>query len=260
MGAVQNRLVQDRTTGNFSESQAQSRLVDLFVSNYRIRLANSPELRNEAFRLRYKVYCEEQSFEPADKFVNRMESDSFDCHSDHFLIQELGTYRYVGTVRLVHSSANGGRKEIPIGKYCSHAFYEPDHLAELAYGSYAEISRLAVTSCSRINLLDTLSGKQSHSQAGRLSYSVASVALAYCALARFQLSEELEKAYTMMEPRLAVLLSRMGIKFTRVGRPIEYHGVRAPYLCSKNDSNFGFKPDQRMFFNEVYESVKQQLV
>ncbi|PID43540.1 MAG: hypothetical protein CSB48_05610 [Proteobacteria bacterium] len=257
MGILQSQIIQDKAIGVLPESQARSQLVDLFVSNYRVRLANSVELMEEAFRLRYKVYCEERAFESGDNFLNRMESDSFDSHSEHFLIQELATGRYVGTVRLVHSCLNGESVETPISKYCSHAFYNADQFKNLDH-RYVEISRFAVTSCSRINLLDTLSGRFSNGQVGRLGYSVASVALAYCCLARFQLIEGLDVAYSMMEPRLAVLLSRMGIKSARVGRPVEYHGTRAPYVWNKQVETTHFNSDQLAFFNTVCHSLQHQ--
>lgn len=42
----------------------------------------------------------------------------------------------------------------------------------------------------------------------------------------------IKHVYVMMEPRLASSMKFVGIKFIQIGKPIEYHGLRAPYYIN----------------------------
>ncbi len=257
MTVAQARFIQRDTIGVVERHSQRCSLVDIFKANYSLQLANTPELLREVYRLRYKVYCQDNAFEPADKFSDRLEKDGFDRHSEHFLVTEKTSGRCVGTVRLILSQTDFGIHETPLQLFCSGALFHHGQITSLAPGQYAEISRLAVCSGSRLSLMETLSGKLSQQQVARLSYSVVSVALAYCCVARFQGSASLTHGFTMMEPRLAVLLSRMGIRFDRVGRPMEYHGIRAPYLWQRAADNLSFSEDQLRLYEMIESSINE---
>ena len=75
------------------------------MNSIRVCLADTDELRNQAYHLRYTIYTSEvPSFATAD-FPNEMEIDMYDEHSVH--IVALSGEEVVGTLRLVCDSHNG---------------------------------------------------------------------------------------------------------------------------------------------------------
>ena len=63
---------------------------EAFYSNYNrtfsIVEANTDELRETCFKLRYEVYCIENDFEDPTRNPNQMERDTYDIDAVHFLM------------------------------------------------------------------------------------------------------------------------------------------------------------------------------
>lgn len=232
--------------------RARISLVDSFCGRYKIVPANTHQLRDECFALRYRVYCEEYSFESRDDYPDRREQDSFDEYSDHFLIQEKYTGEYTGTVRLIKSADGGEQTILPVEKYCLHAFNSSISPEYYESGSYAEISRLAVKRPTPTKAF----GAVTSLVRAEFGYSLCTLALSYCCLAQFCLSDELDHCFTMMEPRLAGLLSRLGIKFESVGDLIDYHGSRAPFYWKKGETHLSLSAEKWDFLEFVKDSIK----
>ncbi|MCP5209233.1 MAG: PEP-CTERM/exosortase system-associated acyltransferase [Hahellaceae bacterium] len=233
------------------KKQSRIDFIEAFDSRYSIVKASTEHLKNECYSLRYKIYCEERSFESSENFPEKKEIDAFDAHSDHFLIQDKHSGEYTGTVRLINSTDGAQKAVLPIERYCSHAFsgeVAPDNFSA---GSYAEISRLAVTRPTAI--LDK--SKITSLVRAEFGYSLCTLALSYCCLARFTLPDELNHCFTMMEPRLATLLTRLGIKFQSVGNIIDYHGERAPFYWHNSDQYLALSPEKMDFLQFVKSSV-----
>jgi N-acyl amino acid synthase of PEP-CTERM/exosortase system len=68
---------------------------------FRVVLAETPELRATAFRVRYHVYCLEFGYEPEDRFPDRQEFDEFDETSLHALVLHRTSGETSACVRLV---------------------------------------------------------------------------------------------------------------------------------------------------------------
>ena len=61
------------------------RILEAFNQYFEMIPANTDELRQEVYKLRYQVYCLEHKFlEPS---AEGMEYDEYDAHSCHYLIQ-----------------------------------------------------------------------------------------------------------------------------------------------------------------------------
>ena len=58
-------------------------LADNFKQFFDVDFAVSREQKNAVYGVRYRVYCEEHKYEPADRFPNHMEQDEFDEKSLH---------------------------------------------------------------------------------------------------------------------------------------------------------------------------------
>lgn len=67
---------------------------------YRVRLAETPEDRENAFRLRFLVFNVELGEGPESAYRDGYECDEFDEVCDHLLVEHLGTRQIVGTYRL----------------------------------------------------------------------------------------------------------------------------------------------------------------
>ena len=62
-------------------------------------VANTGELKEEVYKIRHNVYCEELGFEPLRP--DQMEMDEFDAFAQYCLIKHIGSDAFAGTVRLV---------------------------------------------------------------------------------------------------------------------------------------------------------------
>src|SRR5438132_11577443 len=67
----------------------------------RIVHADTSALRRSCYALRYKVYCVENNFLDAENHQDEIESDEYDVHSVHVLLQHVSSGTFVGTARLV---------------------------------------------------------------------------------------------------------------------------------------------------------------
>ena len=210
------------------------------------KVSDDDRLRT-VYRLRYKVYCEEWGFERPEDYPDGLETDIFDKQSVHFLV-ENGTRRLVGTIRLILSSPEG----FPLEKYCELDI----NINELPRESLAEISRLAISKEFRRRAEDRFiygpeeerrnigSLNNSHGKFRRRSgdgdktekpfherrMKHEAVASLYKAVYLESKRRQITHWYAVMTKGLYILLSRLGIDFHAIGEPVDYHGIRTPYV------------------------------
>jgi len=120
-------------------------LVTPYQEFFKLVPANTDELREEVYRIRYNVYCAELGWEDASRFPNGLETDDYDDLSRHCLLLHRGTNSYAGCVRLVKANPNTSHPSIPLQEHCSDTL-DPKILDidSLPRGSFGEISRLAI--------------------------------------------------------------------------------------------------------------------
>jgi len=223
-----------------------------------IRVSDEKELE-KLYKLRYKVYCEEWGFEKPEKYPDRQETDEFDKHAVHFAAID-DSDKVVGTVRLILFSSDG----FPLEKHC-----DIDSSAEGVSGEdMAEISRLVISKAYRKRTEDKYiygpdeerriiggydrynystnnnyrrsndrygNGRQSN---GRLRNEMAAekrnrhelVTSLYKAVYHESKRRRLTHWYAVMTKGLVLLLNRYGIRFRAIADPVDYHGIRTPYL------------------------------
>src|ERR1035438_1200008 len=85
-----------------------------FDTYFRIFSADTPELIETSFALRYQVYCLERQFEDPAKHADLQEKDEFDRHSVHSLIFYRLRDEAIGTVRVI--LADPEFEKLPIQK------------------------------------------------------------------------------------------------------------------------------------------------
>src|SRR5699024_10093624 len=85
----------------FSLASTGIRLIDVFSNYFEIIPANTPQLLDAVYQLRYQVYCVETGFEDPKLYPQQLEMDEFDRYSVHSLLRHRQTGIYAGTVRLL---------------------------------------------------------------------------------------------------------------------------------------------------------------
>ncbi|WP_189406181.1 PEP-CTERM/exosortase system-associated acyltransferase [Alteromonas halophila] len=223
-------------------------------------LAENDALRDEAYRIRHKVYCEELSFEPERE--DRLELDEFDAFSLHSLIKHYTSGNYAGTVRIVRPQEEG--QQLPIEKYCLSSITD-DKLnpANFARHQVCEVSRLAVPKEFRRRQTDQYSGaatgvinQSTYSETELRCFPFIAIGL-YFSAAAIIVNKEIDHSYVMMEPRLARSMGFVGIKFKQIGPVVEYHGKRAPYYINPGMLYENLSPSFRVMLKRIEESLER---
>lgn len=122
-----------------------SKLYESFLEHYEIVIADTTELLENVFRMRYQVLCIEKrlpGFDPSH-YIDGLEKDSYDNHSSHVLIKFRPTDQFVGTVRLILFDQLNPEKLLPIE---SHAKLDPKlcDMNKLLRKQTAEVSRFII--------------------------------------------------------------------------------------------------------------------
>lgn len=226
-----------------------------FPDFYQARVASVQEHRNETFRLRHKVYCEELRYEPPRP--NKLEYDQFDHRAIHCAIKHTDSDTLAGTVRLITSAAP--EQLLPVECYFANSFTN----AALAPANFprrniCEISRLAVPKDIRhsqvIEATDEYSGLTSVQGQCRKLVSVALYLLATLMCVR----DERYHAYVMIEPSLARILKRVGIHFVQIAEAIDFNGKRAPYYLDMRTTRATLKSDYLKLRSALDEQLFEQ--
>jgi N-acyl amino acid synthase of PEP-CTERM/exosortase system len=193
--------------------------------------ADTPELLDEAYALRYQVYCVEHAFEDPARQIGEREIDRYDKHSVHSVLIAKATGRVVGCVRLILPWRGAGAS-LPIRKLLS----DSDRARLDAFGTdrTAEISRYAISKMYRRRpgeglYPDVGDDEPPPNELRRLAPHMSLGLLR--GVARVAASHGIETVCAAMAPPLLRLLERFGLSFERLGPSIEYHGPRQPCVA-----------------------------
>ena len=203
----------------------KQKTVDMYRNCLSVVCANSEDMLDIAFRLRFQVYCLERGFENAAGYPDGREQDSDDSRSLHSLLLDRATGSAVGTVRLI--LPRHGR-DLPVFRLIGAS---ERHRTGLPLETTAEVSRFAVAKAFRRQLEEGWSkgpGRAPISGGGRgpaLQLLTFGLIQAVVMMGAFG---EITHIVAMMEPALLRLLRRLGIAFHSLGDPIEHHGLRQP--------------------------------
>jgi len=222
-------------------------------------IAQDDALREEVYKIRHNVYCEELGFEPVKE--SGLELDEFDAFSLHCLIQHVSSQNFAGTVRIVRPTEP--HQQLPIEKYCLNSITHDElNPANFAREDVCEVSRLAVPKAFRRRQMDNHDGaavgiinQQTYSETELRCFPFIAVGL-YFAAAGMALEHQIKHAYVMMEPRLARSMGFVGIKFQQIGPVVDYHGKRAPYYINQELLKTSLSPS----FAKMLADVRQGLV
>jgi N-acyl amino acid synthase of PEP-CTERM/exosortase system len=203
-----------------------------FSKYFRATPALTEELRCAVFGIRHAVYCEELRYEPVR--ATGLESDDYDAHAVHCLLQSVRNGAFVGCVRLILAQAGGSTCTLPFERLCGptldRTVVDP---AQLDRTRIAEVSRLAVIAQYRRRkgeqkvALPIAESDFGTPDQPRFPYIAAGLYLAMIAQARHH---GIETLFMLTERRLTRQLSRLGVNLRVIGAPIQHRGVRHPSM------------------------------
>jgi N-acyl amino acid synthase of PEP-CTERM/exosortase system len=196
-----------------------TKFFDTYNCWFNVIPANTPELREKAYRLRYQVYCCENQYEHPNEHPLQMETDEYDCRSIHSLVIDRTTGESTGTVRLILPDTKSPGTGLPIEQTCNHSLPE-----NIRRDSTAEISRFAISKKMRKKIGEDCPKDLKCAIALGLMREIVQISM------RNAITDWL----AVMEPSLLRLLCRFGIYFTPIGPLVEYHGVRQPCHADSN--------------------------
>lgn len=207
------------------------KLSNSFLDTYEIVDADTAELRERSYRLRYQVYCVENAFEDPAENSGGVESDEYDDFSVHALVMHRPSGMAAGTVRLIlpgapldpplpflasgdHAATDNNPSPFPI-----------EQTAEISrFGISKKFRRAAGLSRAQTNL--AVSGATTApSYSGDADVVTVALIRAFIGLAA---RNEVQYFCAMMEKALLRRVARLGIYFDKVGDEVEFHGRRQP--------------------------------
>lgn len=222
-----------------------SDLYEKFRQNFEIVDADTAELREHVFRLRYQILCVEKRLPDFDSVncPNQMEKDNYDEHSAHILLRCRASNEFIGTVRLILNDASQPKKKLPI-----ELFGHPDRtlcdIQSLPKNQTAEISRLLVTTQfdrrkedrrKQETRNDGNRRNEDERRAGDRRASLDVVLMMAAGVMRMSAKYQIENWLSVMDPALNRLLSFYGLELTPIGPLINYHGLRRPYFVKVSE-------------------------
>lgn len=209
-----------------------------FVGSYHqhfdVVRADTPTLLDLCYRLRYQVYCLENSFEDPARYPNKREIDDDDDRSVHTLLIYRATGAAAGTARLILPQPDAGRV-LPIQRSLRSeetALFRVFPLLQIG-----EISRFAISKEFRRRHTDGRYGDTAfpYPPANLVSSERRLIPHITFGLMRGLLricrDYQISILAAVMEPSLLRILARLGLDFERLGPLVEHHGRRQPCIA-----------------------------
>ena len=229
-----------------------------FRKYFEILPAITDDLRDEVYRVRHEVYCEELHFEP--ERPDRRETDAFDAQSIHCLLRTstLPT-QPVGCTRLVLTHSGERDRPLPFEIACAdtldRTIVDP---AKLPRERIGEVSRLAVRANYRRRRGEKQDPAPIHDEdfgstrQPRFPYVPIGLYLGAVALAA---RSGVDTLFVLTEPRLACHFAKLGVDIRQIGGPIEHRGTRVPSMMDVpsiiKNMRFLVKPIWRVIHEEI---------
>ncbi|SOD40549.1 PEP-CTERM/exosortase system-associated acyltransferase [Nitrosovibrio sp. Nv4] len=234
-------------------------LGNAFKQYFEIVPAFSNALKNEVYRIRHEVYCEDLKFEPAR--ANGQETDEHDANSLHLLMRSVKTSEFVGCTRIIRPSPDNPDQPLPFETTCASTLdrtvIDP---ATLPRDCIAEVSRLAVIAGYRrrkgeansavgISNEDFGTPKQA-----RFPFIPIGLYLGTTELARLA---GIETVFVLTEERLANHFGKLGFSLQHIGSPIEHHGRRIPSVMSVSSTIDNMRTNLRPLYQTIAADIKR---
>ncbi|MBI4847320.1 MAG: GNAT family N-acetyltransferase [Nitrospirae bacterium] len=253
--------------------------------SFAVKIVSAEKELTDIYRLRYKVYCLEWGFEKPEDHLSGILTDSYDDKAIHFAARDPAQ-KIVGGVRLIIDSGEG----FPIERYCELDINKD----ELPRDAIAEISRLVIHRDYRRRAEDKFiygpdEERRSIGSFTYPTYQYAPINKSYSRRfedrhkrqpaqrastsnnerrVRHELIINLYKAiyqeskrrninywYAVMTKGIVLLLNKFGLKFEAIGDPVDYHGIRTPYLADIKKIEMGMSEEYPELLEEFIKGI-----
>ena len=210
-------------------------LVDLFKKYFELVPASTPALRDEAFALRYQIYCVENEFEDPAGNPGERESDEFDSHAVHYLLRHRQSGTLAGVVRMVLYRPDDPDNSFPMQEVCDlsrlGAAYPDFRLDRVAEVSRFCISRrfrrrIGETRYPDLGASDIFEGQPTPIRERRVMPHITLGLMK--ATVQIGLDHGVDHFISVMDPAFLRLLHRTGVHWEPFGPAVNYHGRRLP--------------------------------
>jgi len=214
------------------DRSVESTLADFYWSWFDAHIADTDELRDTAFRLRYRVYCIENPFEDPSANPDGREIDDLDKHSVHGLLVYRPNGSPAGTVRLVLPLPHDPYNSFALQRVCNDPLLRDP--IRFPVRKMAEVSRFCISKEFRRRWGDNSYMAGDVADSAEMSVDEERRILPHLSLGlieslvRMSIDNGITHWCAVMEPTLLRLLTRLGIHFDSIGPLIEYHGRRQP--------------------------------
>jgi N-acyl amino acid synthase of PEP-CTERM/exosortase system len=200
--------------------------------------ADTPALLDEAYRLRYQVYCVENPFENAAEHADGRERDVDDDRSVHTLLRHRTTGAFAGTARVILPHDGVPHRPLPLHQLLARQ--NRSCAKRVPWRATGEISRFAVSKEFRRRrneerYPDVLTpgivptANDERHVVPYITFGLIRGVLEICT------EYGVANICAVMEPALIRILRRFGLDFVPIGDLIEHHGVRQPCVARLND-------------------------
>jgi N-acyl amino acid synthase of PEP-CTERM/exosortase system len=228
-------------------------LGSIFHQYFEIVPAFSTALKDEVYRVRHQVYCEDLKFESVRQ--DGLESDEHDSNSLHLLMRSVKTGEFIGCTRIVRPRPEDSHYHLPFEKTCATAMdrsiIDP---AGMPRDRIAEVSRLAVVANYRrrkgeANSPVSLADEDSDiGKSRRFPYIPLGLYLGTTELARIN---GIDTLFVLTERRQAAHFSKLGVKLKIIGEAIEHRGERVPAVMNVTS----IIAEMRTIFHSLYHAI-----
>lgn len=216
-------------------------LLENYNQHFAVVRANTAQLLDQVYRLRYQVYCVENSFEDSAEHLDGRESDAHDETAEHILLLHRNSGAAVGTTRLIMPHLITTCRPLPI----QHVLASADRQAfdRLPIRQTAEVSRFAVSKKFR--------GREGNDQRlmRYITFGLMRGIVQTC------IEYGISYLAAIMEPSLIRVLLRFGLEFEPIGEQVEHHGVRQPCVARLADLLEGSRPTPLWQFVCIREAL-----
>jgi N-acyl amino acid synthase of PEP-CTERM/exosortase system len=205
-------------------------LFESYNHHFEVLDANSPALLDQAYRLRYQVYCIENAFEQTSEHPFGREQDEHDAISAHILLRHRASGAAVGTARLIMPHLADGWHALPIAGVLAPT--DRMKFERLPSHRTAEISRFAISKQFRAWWRDhrqraLVSNFNQSKREDELLLRYITFGL-FDGILRISNEHKIDYVAAVMKTGLISILEKFGIDFEPLGGLVDYHGVRQP--------------------------------
>jgi len=224
----------------------------LFCQYFELKIANSDELKQQIYQLRYQVLCEELGHITPQTHPNRQEYDDYDNQAIHCAVIHKSSGKIAGSVRCVVPKAIPyADLSLPFENICSQQALE--HMAQINRNSIIEISR--------INVAQYFRRAKQHCQLSTLEIQLSKQIAVILGLCTHIISKRLNRPdnYAIMEPALAYKYQALGADCQPCSEPFEFHGQRKLYHLDYRALEKNLKPSLVNMLHQVLACLTPQL-